>query len=139
MYDEKASDSDSSDSDGNEYYVVSKIKPSWLEDFQSGQFGGEFPTEKKMDAQKPIDVSKEFLNDILKKVRSKQNAKQPTQSVEAQNAISTIIGGNAPAKQQSNVQMNGAPSVAQMTAVPTQDFQPQNVSIFTVIFPMNYY
>lgn len=137
MYDEKKSDSDSSDSDGNEYYVVSKIKPSWLEDFKKGDLGAEFPQQKKMNSQKPIDLSREFLNDILKKVRNKQNEQQPTQSRAAQNAISTFIGVNTPATtQQSNIQMNGGPSVvAQMTAVPTQELQ--NVSIFVVIFSYN--
>lgn len=126
---------DSSDgSDESEYCAYSTINPKWLRNYESGNFGVDFPIEKA-DEPKSVNLSKEALNNILKIVRNKQNAQQPTESKAAQSAITAIIGSNGNSEN-ANVTQETTPSncirsnggVGQMP--PEQPANQRNVSTF---------
>lgn len=143
MYDNVQSDSESSESDESEYCVHSSIKLAWLQDYESGNFGNDYPIDKP----KLANLSKEFLTDVLKKVRSKQNAQSSTEfrneGVEQSNDLPNTTAT------QHTIQLNGIPNTVpnslphtvpntnsngfpQMTA--PQPVHSTNVSILMMIF-----
>ncbi|XP_055316612.1 GATA zinc finger domain-containing protein 10-like [Sitodiplosis mosellana] len=126
MYDKFKSDSESSDEGEEcEYNAQSTIKSNWLQNYESGNFGDDFPSElqKKKDEPKSVSLSQNDLMGILQKVRDKQNTQKPKESSAAQDAITAIIGTNATGTQQisqpERVLQNG---IDQMT--PANNIQP---------------
>lgn len=126
----------SDDSEESEYCAYSTIDPKWQRDYESGNFGADFPNhlQQKVDEPKPVHLSKETLSQILVAVRNKQNTQKPAESSAAQNAITAIIGTNLNRENanvtQETTQTNG---VGQMS--PPENNRPanlRNVSIWRV-------
>ncbi|XP_055295302.1 uncharacterized protein LOC129565011 [Sitodiplosis mosellana] len=97
------------DSDDDNRYVCSQIKPSWKQAYENGNFGDDFPPDLQVNAapSQALDQSAVFLTRILNRVRSKQNDRQPVEST-AQ-IVSTVKILTTSAQKPQDILMNDTP------------------------------
>lgn len=72
-------------------YVSSKIKSNWLRDYKNGNFGDDFPTDLHDATSQTTDPSKQFMERIFNRIRSKQSDQKPIVSTGEPPATQFII------------------------------------------------